>query len=662
MFDDFPYTNFHQLNLDWIIKIAKDFLDQYTHIQEIITSGEESITELTTQGEDAIQAAGADALTDLQNKYDALEALLNAWYNSHSSDIANQLTGAIADFRNAAGAIATDVIDSIPEDYTDLSNAVTQLEQLFAGGLYKYGYFDVDRGGIAANTGVNLSTQADNRARSVGYIPDNITALRTVGGYEFLVYAYQTDGTYLGALDASGNWTTTTGNVHYTNSYTFDHNGKRFRLVFRKTDDSDFGVYYVYPNAGFYSTTDTSLSKPGVPADAKASGNRITELFVDRPEYLPIMKLNDFGTFSQGAIDSSGSILSTTSYVDSSLYSPKYAVTEGQRVALVCKRRREVDTQYISICFYQSDDTFISRVIGASNAESIVGLAPENSAYYRVSLNKILYNSCKEFQLETLIANPITYNPTNENIRMFIFGDSISAGYYSLTDEEAQETGATIVYRPDGLSGVGAAWDRTLAHNYWGYANQKLGFRITNLAYPAQGYLHTDAQDNNAMILVDETNLASADIIVFALGFNDWHYKLTRGNHTPPEAYPYATSRASIDTINKAIWYTLGKAAQKAPNATIIVQTPMNGWLYGGTFDSNWGMGANLAHSGTLAGIVEDVKYWADYYGLQILDLSTGNSTINRLNIQQTEVDGSHPTDKAHKQLGHKVAQALLYK
>ena len=35
--DEFPYTNFHELNTDWLVKIAKDFLDQYTHIQEVIS-------------------------------------------------------------------------------------------------------------------------------------------------------------------------------------------------------------------------------------------------------------------------------------------------------------------------------------------------------------------------------------------------------------------------------------------------------------------------------------------------------------------------------------------------------------------------------------------------------------------------------------------------
>ena len=37
--EGFPYSNFHDLNMDWIIKIAKDFLDQYTHIQQVIDQG-----------------------------------------------------------------------------------------------------------------------------------------------------------------------------------------------------------------------------------------------------------------------------------------------------------------------------------------------------------------------------------------------------------------------------------------------------------------------------------------------------------------------------------------------------------------------------------------------------------------------------------------------
>ena len=124
--EGFPYTNFHDLNLDWMIKIAKDFLDQYTHIQDTIDQG----------------------LEDLQTKYENLETLLDEWYDTHSQDIANELadalediqtalTNAITAFGTAAEAKAAEVIASIPADYTQLANdveyAIGNVNSLIAG-------------------------------------------------------------------------------------------------------------------------------------------------------------------------------------------------------------------------------------------------------------------------------------------------------------------------------------------------------------------------------------------------------------------------------------------------------------------------------------------------------------------------------------------------
>ena len=141
--ENFPYSNFHDLNMDWIIKIAKDFLDQYTHLQETISDGEQSLSDLT-----------ADGLAELQEKEEALEALLDDWYTEHSEDIANDLADAledlndwytehqgylddylqdsISDFNDAADAKAAETIASIPDNYTALSNKVTALDTAMA--------------------------------------------------------------------------------------------------------------------------------------------------------------------------------------------------------------------------------------------------------------------------------------------------------------------------------------------------------------------------------------------------------------------------------------------------------------------------------------------------------------------------------------------------
>ena len=94
MFENFPYTDMHQLNLDWIVKIAKDFLDQYTHIQDLINQG----------------------ITDLDTEYNRLKDLLDEWYNTHSQEIADELAAGILEFDNHV----REVIESLP-DYTELA-------------------------------------------------------------------------------------------------------------------------------------------------------------------------------------------------------------------------------------------------------------------------------------------------------------------------------------------------------------------------------------------------------------------------------------------------------------------------------------------------------------------------------------------------------------
>ena len=110
-----PYSNFHGMNLDWVIQIAKDFLDQYTHIQELI--------------EDKTSAG----LSALDEEATRLQGLLDAWYDTHSQDIADQLTEAIASFQQAAQAAGAAVLETIPEDYTALSAAVVALRN---GAIY----------------------------------------------------------------------------------------------------------------------------------------------------------------------------------------------------------------------------------------------------------------------------------------------------------------------------------------------------------------------------------------------------------------------------------------------------------------------------------------------------------------------------------------------
>ena len=159
----FPYTNFHSMNLDWVIQVAKDFLDQYTNIQQTITDG----------------------LDALDAKKEELEALLQAWYDEHSEDIANQLASALEDlntwytthqnylndtltektniFNSLADQKTTQSIGSIPASYNALAEQVEILTSLETfENLFNGEYFE----GILSDTtgqpfGTTVSVDAD---------------------------------------------------------------------------------------------------------------------------------------------------------------------------------------------------------------------------------------------------------------------------------------------------------------------------------------------------------------------------------------------------------------------------------------------------------------------------------------------------------------------
>ncbi len=130
--EGFPYGNFHDLNMDWIIKIAKDFLDQYTNIQQTITDGLEGLDNKAQELETLLQQWYDTHSEDIANQLaDSLQDL-NDWYNEHQGYLNEYLTDSITAFNTSAEAKARETIESIPDDYTALSNDVSELESACA--------------------------------------------------------------------------------------------------------------------------------------------------------------------------------------------------------------------------------------------------------------------------------------------------------------------------------------------------------------------------------------------------------------------------------------------------------------------------------------------------------------------------------------------------
>lgn len=268
--EGFPYSNFHDLNLDWILKVVKDFLDQYTELNNTIENGKNELTELSER----------------------YTSLLNEWYNSHSEDIANQLASALADlndwyaehdtylnttlqanidaFQREASYIAEQTTQSIPQDYTALYNQV----QTLASNIYitntknifpplpedwSHSYINYADGML-----VTLS-----EARTTDYIPvtEGTTiqyTLTAIGGVSPFIGAYDSNHNYLQASsvysDGVGSWITSSGTYQVPNGVAYIRLSSRFSTL---TTDSAIEQSQVsitqFVTDNFYVNTITSL-------------------------------------------------------------------------------------------------------------------------------------------------------------------------------------------------------------------------------------------------------------------------------------------------------------------------------------------------------------------------------------------------------------------
>lgn len=240
--ENFPYSNQHDMNMDWVIKIAKDFLDQYTSLQNVITQG----------------------LDELTNKANELETLLQAWYDEHSEDIADQLTDALNDLNNwytehqnylnqtlaqniqafdeHAVQKAQDTIATIPDDYTALSNKVLNIQTVVSDM-----FIDMGTAQTLLNGVYNINTHAiENPLASTRHYDIDITDISVV----YLTgYFYNANYPVWVILDASN--TPIDHSTYNTPSTTesvllpIPANGKR--LIVNCSSSANNGLY-VLPN------------------------------------------------------------------------------------------------------------------------------------------------------------------------------------------------------------------------------------------------------------------------------------------------------------------------------------------------------------------------------------------------------------------------------
>lgn len=218
LFEQFPYTNFHDLNLDWFLNTFKKLLDEWEDQQQQFSDLQEAFSELRDFVNDYFD--DLDVQQEINNKLDEmiqsgeLQVILQSLFNnfeiaydirlgtleSRMDEFASLPPGStsgnaeLLDIRiGADGVTYPSAGDAVRGQYgaiSDINKTIIGLTSTFA--------FDWELGNLALSTGAE---EAEIWAMRTGYLTFNHPvkiSVSNVGGYGFYVLRYNFDNSYDG--------------------------------------------------------------------------------------------------------------------------------------------------------------------------------------------------------------------------------------------------------------------------------------------------------------------------------------------------------------------------------------------------------------------------------------------------------------------------------
>ncbi|MBO5919367.1 MAG: hypothetical protein J6Q34_02615 [Bacteroidales bacterium] len=618
--ENFPYSNFHGLNMDWIIKIAKDFLDQYTHIQETITSGEESLENLTTSG-----------LAQLQEKADALEALLQAWYEEHSQDIADQLADALADLTEWYTEHSGDIADQLADALADLTEWYTEhigfLDQYVSDSISEF------------NTFANQKT-----AESIASIPEDYTSLSK--SVEDIQNALNTEGftffndktafTYPGYLNANGNYQADVGFL--TTDYIPISDIKSIIMTATTMANLSNIVLYDANNTIVSKYTGSGIAELNtfelqIPAEVSKVRFSITNTDYVQIVYTSVteeekniyhnielikdaLNMNGYTIIADknlfilpGYLNANGNYQTAPGYLTTDYYTlPKCTEITMKASALA---------NLSNIVIYDDNNNVIGKYTGSGSAheETITLDIPANAVKARFCI------------VETDTVNIIIHNEIIPKATVWLaIGDSITLGYgnddVSYADYASDTLGITL--------------------NKQGVSGSTLGAILNRI----------DAGD------FDNTN---PTIITLLAGTNDWNIDRRAMNYEYDTIYNADTYMGYLNTIIEKLQF-------KFPTAQLVILSCLQRNYIGD--DPDIIRGITNGNNETLEDYRDALILSCVHHGVPYIDLyaESGICASNYLpaetnitpSIARLTIDGLHPNDLGHKFIARIVAGKMI--
>lgn len=641
-FYEFPGTNFHDLNLDWLLAEMKKCLAEWAAVH---TEWENVATD------------NATFKATIEAEWDELRAFVTNYFEN--LDVSQEISNKIDEMAADGSLLA--LIQSTVET-ASAQSASNWLAQ----------YITQETGYVLDNSLTISNAAADSRAVGVAI-------------------SQKTDGNIINAIMPETDKTVTHDGITCVKSgikYTLNGSGNSAVFRFRFTDTLEwlgdaqsmakFGTGIQTISGHLYKFRIVKIS-------GEATREPIPSLF--KPNSSPsgnilLVNPNWTGkTWRWWISDGSNILLAMSLFADSEFTNAVYTVevmdatteimtnqimmtdiggelcsadTNGKIGAQITTRAITVkpipidcikfvqapSDQQICLCLFDKDQNFIGWGTNAGITSTVSWMsapgflvpgdinAETEIAYVRI------YGKKSEYSTREDMNTIVVYGSVPEKYPRvwYAIGDSITYGTFSKPDGSI-ERNPLIAFSQIASNTLG--WD---LYN-WGVPN--LGFTVDA----------TDSQFNNRSSITKLLNLCTfnyAEIVTVSLGTNDYGRNGTLGTLSDSTSVNsvYGHAKLIVETIK-----------QKAPGARIIFTTPIPRET-NGTANSRYCMTYPNGNGFTLEDVADAIKEICVYYGIECIDFST-TSPLNYFNFTTYQKDELHPTIDGHKLLGEVFATKI---
>ena len=395
------------------------------------------------------------------------------------------------------------------------------------------------------------------------------------------------------------------------------------------------GNWYYYDGTAWTSggtyggaVTDTTLSIQGRAADAKKTGDEITNLKSALSDTNSALFQKSFIS-NYIAIPTNWQTGQGINPIDgSNLLNNKYCRTGYVPLDYPAIYIELIDSTYEFVVWGYSSTSVNNATYAPKSAYSLDGailLKKNNSLYFRIGARRKDFADLQSSDITAIAASLKTY----------------SIAYESKSVKKVACFGDGIMWGRDGNGSSSSRVTYTLPK----ILSEKCGITFDNYGVGGMGYLRPDDADNKiAYDKISETDLSTYDAVLICFGVNDGTY--------PIGDYDSDDLTTVMGQFNRIINYIY----THYQNKPVFVIAPFNGKNVG-TFPDYW-YGTHLASNRYSRLILSNsIKRVCEDYSIPYIEQF--DSPINAFTITDALPDGVHPSSAYYTKIGHWLAGKL---